>query len=147
MTQNSKQIKINVGGKVYTSNKWGIWTAANNLPKVGKTFAVPVSFIYSAMEESNLKEAIPQAIYMLFEQLEEQDIKELFQTILHEVYVQGKTEPVNIEYDFNDLDELLELSAKVLEQQYGGMLKGKGLAGFFKMLMPLNQASESANEQ
>jgi hypothetical protein len=139
MTTNSKQIKINIGGKVFHSNKWNIFKAADNLPKVGKTFAVPVSFIYSAMEESNLKEAIPQAIYMLFEQLEEQDIKSLFEVILDDVHADNGSRKVDIENDFVDLDQVLELTAAVLEQQYGGMLKGKGFSSLFKMLMPLHQ--------
>jgi len=132
-----KQIQINLSGKVLKSNKWGIFKAAENLPTIGKTFAVPVSFIYSAMEESNLKEAIPQAIYMLFEQLEEQDIKELFKIILDDVHADNGSRKIDIERDFEDLDELLEVAAKVLEQQYGGMIKGKGFQSLFKMLMPL----------
>lgn len=141
-TTANKQIKILVNNTVLLSNKWGVFKAAQNLPRIGKTFAVPVSFIFSAMEETNLREAIPQAIFMLFEQLEEQDIKELLEIILDDVYANNGQRKVDIEADFLDLDDLITTCAKVLEQQYGGLLKGKGLKALFQQMVPLTQAAE-----
>lgn len=127
--------------KRFQSNKWNVFTAAATLPKVGKVFAVPVSFLFSAKEESALSEAIPQAFYMLFEQLEEHDTTELFQVILQDVWVENGTRLVDIGKDFDDIADLLELVAKVLKQQYGAMLKGKSILELFQTIVPVSQAS------
>lgn len=141
MVRNSKQIKFVVSGKTYLSNKWGIFTAAEHLPTIGKVFAVPVSFIFSAIEESNLKEAVPQAVYMLFEQLEEHDLRQLLSLVLHDVHADNGSRLVDVENDFDDLSEVIELVAKVLEQQYGVLIKGKSLKGLFGLILPLTQAA------
>lgn len=141
MTTHSKQEKFAINGKTFISNKWSIFTAANHLPKIGKVFVVPVSFIFSAIEESNLKEAVPQAAYMLFEQLEEHDLRQLLSIILHDVHNGGQK--VDIEKDFDDLSEVIELVAKVLEQQYGVLIKGKSLKALASLLLPLTQAAQS----
>lgn len=123
--------------KVYVSNKWGVFTAARNLPKIGKVFVVPFSFIFGAAEVENLQEAIPKSVYMLFEQLEEHDINELFSVILSDVWVDNGTKQVDVERDFSDLAELIEIITKVLKQQYGSLLSGKLLTDLFKVMAPL----------
>ena len=131
--------------KVFVSEKWTIFQSASNLPKIGKTFALPVSFLFSAAnadgDTEGLQEAIPKALYMLFEQLEEQNIISVFQMILKSVYIENGTRLVNIEDDFDDLADLIELVAKVLQQQYGALLKGKGLPALFQSIVPLAQTS------
>jgi hypothetical protein len=78
---------------------------------------------------------------MLFEQLEDNDQMDLFQGLLQSVYKNNGTEKVNLESDFEDLDELFLVLAKVIEQNYGSLLMGKGKAALMKLLIPLNQAA------
>ena len=138
-----KQIKILVNNKVFISNKWTLFTQMQYLPKLGKVLAVPLGFIVGAASdgESNLKDAIPSALFMLFEQLEDNDQMDLFQGLLQSVYKNNGTEKVNLESDFEDLDELFVVLAKVIEQNYGSLLMGKGKAALMKLLIPLNQAA------
>lgn len=133
---------FNVGTKAFISPAWPPMSkAAKNLPKIGKAFAVPLSFLFSASDEGKLSDAIPQAVFMLFEQLEEQDISELFSLILQDVYCKTTDKPVDLDQDFDSLDELLQLLASVLKQHYGCLIEGKGFRGLFQVMVPLSQAA------
>lgn len=140
MNLERKKETFNVGGKAYISMSWSPLKAAKHLPKIGKAFAVPISFLMSNGE--NVSSAIPQALFMLFEQLEEQDITELFNIILQDVWCKTTDKALNIETDLTDLDELLQLAALVLKQHYGSLVSGKGFSGLFQMMVPLSQATE-----
>lgn len=124
------------------SNTWGSIKTLRNLPKIGKAFAVPLSFIYSCSTEEELREAIPTALMMLFEQLEEQDIETLFQTILQDVWVDNNSRLLNMDSDIKNPDDLLSLVAQVLEQNYGSLLKGKGFKNLFGVMVPLHEMSK-----
>jgi len=146
-----KQEKFLIKDKVFISEQWNVFESARNLPIIGKTFLLPVSFLFSAggnTEEAvseSLQEAIPKAMMMLFDMLEENDIVSLFQMIVKSVYIEevGKgTRKVDIERDLSGLDELIELVASVLEQQYGALFKGKGLSRLMKSIVPMAQISE-----
>ena len=132
-----KKEEFNVGGKVYTSLSWSPLKAAKNLPKVGNAFAVPISFLFSNAEDP--QSAIPQALMMLFSQLEEQDITELFNLILADVWCKTTDKQLNIDADLDNLDELLQLGAAVLTQHYGCLMSGEGFKSLFKVMLPLNQ--------
>lgn len=140
---NTTQEKFVVGAgkesRTFISNGWSPLKAAKNLPSIGKCFATPISMLIGAGDEDGFKEAIPQALYMLFEQLEENDIEELFTTILQNVYTDNGTRIIDIETDLYNLDELLELVSKVLKQHYGCLISGKGFTSLFQMMVPLNR--------
>lgn len=121
------------------SNTWGSIKTLRNLPKIGKAFAVPLSFIYSCSTEEELRDAIPTALMMLFEQLEEQDIEELFKTILQDVWVDGD-QRLDMDRDIKSPDDLLTLVSKVLDQNYGSLIKGKGFKNLFGVMVPLHQS-------
>jgi hypothetical protein len=139
MTTNLERKKeiFNVGGKAYISASWSPMKAAKNLPKIGKAFAVPISFLIAGGE--NIQSAIPQAMFMLFEQLEEQDITELFSLILQDVWSKSSDKALNIETDLENIDELLQLTSLVLKQHYGCLIEGKGFSQLFSMMIPLHQ--------
>lgn len=140
MTQNFNSRKsedFQVGGKVYKSLSWSPLTAAKKLPKIGQVFAVPISFLFSNAEDP--ASAIPQALMMLFSQLEEQDVSELFNIILTDVWCKTTDKPINIETDLDNLDELLQLGAMVLTQHYGALISGNGMRQLFKVLLPVHQ--------
>lgn len=139
MNLERKKETFNVGGKAYISMSWSPLKAAKHLPKIGKAFAVPISFLMSNGE--NVSSAIPQALFMLFEQLEEQDITELFNIILQDIWCKTTDKALNIETDLTDLDELLQLAALVLKQHYGSLVSGEGFAALLQMLVPLNQVT------
>lgn len=136
----STQEKFVIGegktSRTFQSNGWSPLKAAKHLPKIGKQFATPISFLFGANEE-NFGSLIPQALYMLFEQMEENDIEELFTTILHDVWAENGTRLVDLDNDFYNLDELLSLVALVLKQHYGCLIEGKGFIGLFQTMVPL----------
>lgn len=126
-----------IGGKVYKSLSWSPLKSAKNLPKIGNAFAVPISFLFSNAEDP--QSAIPQALMMLFSQLEEQDISELFNIILSDVWCKTTDKKLDIESDLENLDELLQLGASVLTQHYGCLISGKGFRQLFQVMLPINQ--------
>lgn len=141
MTTNLERKKeiFNVGGKAFISASWSPMKAAKNLPKIGKAFAVPISFLIAGGE--NIQSAIPQAMFMLFEQLEEQDLSQLFELILQDIWCKATDRALNIDNDLENIDELLQLAANVLKQHYGCMIEGKGFMSLFQVMVPLHQLS------
>lgn len=136
-----KSVDFIVGNKTYKSPSWSPLKAAKNLPMIGKAFAVPISFLVSA-GEAGLSEALPNAMYMLFEQLEEQDVGVLFQLILADIWCKTTDKQLNIETDLDSLDELLLLAAQVLKQHYGCLIEGKGFLSLFQIMVPLHQMTQ-----
>lgn len=143
---NTTQEKFVIGSgkesRTFISDGWSPLKAAKNLPSIGKCFAMPISMLIGG-DEDDFKSAIPQALYMLFEQLEENDISELFQLILSVVYAENGTRLVDIETDLHNLDELLELVALTLKQHYGCLISGKGFTSLFQMMVPLNRLASA----
>lgn len=123
----------------FISNGWSPLKAAKNLPPIGKAFATPISFLFGANEDT-LQQAIPQALYMLFEQMEESDVEQLFSMILQDVYVNPQ-DKVDLNRDFYNIDEMLTLMALVLKQHYGCLIEGKGFTNLFRILVPMGQLS------
>ncbi len=138
MTRKTEQFQV--GNKTYFSPSWPPLTkTAKNLPVIGKAFAVPISFLMSAGADGDLSQALPQAMFMLFEQLEEQDISKLFNIILEDVFCKQTDKRVDLDNDFENLDELLTLVAMVLKQHYGSLIEGKGFSQLISTMVPLNQ--------
>jgi hypothetical protein len=143
MTTSSKQIKIHVNKKVLLSNKWGLFTQMQYLPKLGKLLAVPLGFIIGASssgDDTQLQNAIPSALFMLFQEMEDENHRDLIEGLLHDVHAENGSRKVNIDTDFEDLDEFFIVLSKVIEQQYGSLISGNGARGLFGLLLPLQQA-------
>ena len=128
--------------KVFISNKWDCLKAARMLPKIGKMFAVPISFLYSSKEEQDLEDAIPKASYMLFEQLDDADLADFFNTVLCDVWIENGTERIDINRDIDDIEDLLYIVSRVIMQNYGALTKGKGLRSLIQSVAPVAMVSE-----
>ena len=140
MTQQSKKYEdFSINGKVFRSNSWSPLTAAKKLPKIGSSFVVPISFLFSNPEDP--QSVIPQALMMLFSQLEEQDLSELFNIIFGDVWNMTTDKKLNMDTDLDNLDELLQLGAMVLNQHFGCLIGGKGVIDLFKVLLPLHRTA------
>ena len=128
--------------RTFISNGWSPLKAAKNLPPIGKAFATPISFLFGANEDT-VQQAIPQALYMLFEQMEESDVEQLLSMILQTVYAENGTRTVDLDKDFYNLDELLTLVALVLKQHYGCLIQGNGFTSLFQVMVPLTRLQAS----
>ena len=126
----------------FISHGWSPLKAAKNLPPIGKAFATPISFLFGANEDT-MQQAIPQALFMLFEQMEESDVEELFSMILQTVYAENGTRLVDMNTDFYNIDELLTLLALVLKQHYGCLMGGNGFTSLFQIMVPLTRLQTS----
>ena len=148
MNYKSEKFTVSDGKKVFTSEKWGIFKASSNLPKIGRVFALPISFLFSAggdnqeAVQESLSDAIPKALLMFFDTFENENPIELFQIIFQNVYADNGTRLVDVEKDFDDLAEVVELAAKVLKQQYGSLTNPKVFGSLLASLAPLTQASQ-----
>jgi hypothetical protein len=142
----STQEKFVIGegktSRTFLSDGWSPLLAAKNLPKIGKTFATPISFLFSATEE-NFGTLIPQALYLLFEEMEQGDIEALFNLILSKVWADNGTRLVDLDNDFANLDELLSLVALVLKQHYGCLTSGKAFASLLETLVPVSRMTQA----
>lgn len=138
--------KFYVGGNTFISPKWPTRTKAfKNLGIVGKYFAVPISFLFSK-EEADLESKIPQALFMLFDQLSESDAGVLIDLILSDVRIDDTARsrgvrPVNADTDLEDISDLIELIALVLKQQYGKLVSGKSFTSLMQVMIPLHQVA------
>lgn len=140
---NIKQEKIVLDGRPFLLQTWGVMKAMKHFPTIGKAFAVPLSFLYSSMgDEAALREAIPQAFFMLFEQLEEQDVMELFSLILSGVTFENRA--LDIDKDLKSIDELFQLAAKALEANYGCLMNGQGFKSLLGVMIPMQQMTAQA---
>ena len=138
----------NVGesNKKFLINRWGTREQIKNMPKIGSVFAVPVAHAMQAglvFSKDSLSELtsdqyniVPTALQMLFNQLEDEGVEELFTLLLSGV--KYKTDSVTLD-TFEDIAELLEVVAKVLEVNYKSLFTGKGLLDSLQTLVPMTQ--------
>lgn len=113
------------------------------MPKIGKYFVVPLSIVMSSGDAENLSDTIPTAVVYLFNEMEENDIMDLFQIILEDTHLQGQSVAPKIDEIFmEDPQELLELVAKVLEVNYKSFFQKKGFESLLKMVSPIAQAQD-----
>jgi len=133
------QHKFTVNNKKFISNAWPVRSKAfKNLPIIGGTFAVPISIIYGSGGE-NMQEAMAMATELFFQKLADPEADQLVELILEDVFIQknGGVVPLDLDNDFDDLDELLQVLAEVLKQHYGKLISGKGSRSLFGVMVPL----------
>ena len=142
---NIKQEKVSINGKTFTIQSWSVMQAGRNFPTIGKAFAVPLSFLMGSMgDEAALRDAIPQAFYMLFDQLEQKnDVMELFKLITSGVTTE-EHQPLDIDSHLESLDELFQLAAKCLHINYGSLIEGKGFKDLLGVMVPMHQMTAQA---
>jgi hypothetical protein len=145
MLTKQKIITVEVDGekKEFLNQCWSPMKCFGNISKIGKSFAVPLSMLASGGEDE-MSEVLPQALFMLFEQMEEQDVWELFQTITQDVYAERGTRKIDLDEDLgNDLGAILTVVGETLRGNYGSLFTGKGLSSLINPLMGVTQVAEA----
>jgi len=147
--------EIDLAGHNFTITHWSPTKVMKNLPKIGRYVAVPMATVAGSMMSGggNFSEALPTAILYLFEQMEEDDIVELFNLILDDVIVDsvGKVD-IDLVFQGETL-ALVKLVAKVLEVNYGcfftkeGFADLKGLLSKAGLVHSVNQMDQEAGAQ
>lgn len=140
------EIRISINGTTYISKAWPTRSKAfKNFPIIGKAFAVPISFLFNAGSTGDVSGAISQALYMLFEQLEQNDSDKLLDTILADVFIikDGGVQALDIDAHIPDIEDLFALVAEVLNQHYGKLIKGKAFGNLINILIPMSQATQA----
>ncbi len=142
--QNSRPTtEVVIGEKEFTIEHWSPTKAMKNLPKVGKYFAVPLATVVGSLGSGgqNLSEALPTACVYLFDQMEEDDIMKFFNMALEDVYYNGSSK-IDIDSVFaNDISELFELVAAVLQANYGCFFKKAGFASLQNLLQKMGMVN------
>ena len=142
MISKQKIIELEIGGekKSFTSNAWSPMKCFSHLPKIGKAFAVPLSMLMSG-DEDNFGEILPQVLFMLFEQMEEENVWELFQLIVEDVHFDA-TRKIDLDNDLDcDLGAIVGLIGEVLQQNYGSLFSGNGLRSLMTSLTGVTQVA------
>ena len=145
MISKQKDLDIQVNGitKSYISNGWSPQKCFSKLPKIGKSFAVPLSMLSGATDDVSFADVLPQALFLLFEQMEEQDVWELFELIVEDVFVNAQ-QKVNLNEDLEgDLGAVLGLVAATLQHNYGSLFSGNGLSSLMQNLMGVAQVAQA----
>lgn len=139
------QTEFTIDNRNFFTNHWSPTQVYKNLPRIGKYFAVPISMVVSSGDVDKLSDTIPTAVLYLFQEMEENDIMELFSLILKDTFLKTGAQPVadNLDEIFQaNPEQILELVAKVLEVNYGNFFKKGGLNGLLKIVTPMVQAEE-----
>ena len=141
MISKQKTITIEVDGKKkeFLHNCWSPMKCFSHLPKIGKAFAVPLSMLSGS--EDKFEEVLPQALFMLFEQMEEQDIWSLFELITQDIHVDA-TKRLNLNEDLDgDLGAILAVVGQALQNNYGSLYSGNGLSSLMTQMMGVAQVA------
>ena len=117
-------------------NKWKTREQIKKLPKITKTIGVPFFMVATkAQDEEELLEALPQALFLLCEQLEEEDAGLFFDELF--TNARFNDQPIDLDTHFDDLDDALVVAAEVLKLNFGKLLSGKGFTAFRQVAIPL----------
>lgn len=130
-----------INNKKFISNNWPVRSKAfKNLPIIGRQFAVPLSVIAGSGGE-NMQEALAMAAEIFFQKLAEPESDQLVEMILEDVFIRknGGVVPLDLDSDFDDIDELLQVLAEVLKQHYGKLVSGKGSRSLMGIMIPLTE--------
>ena len=132
-----KQVRLeNEDGSKIIINKWKTTQQISMLPSITKTLGVPFFMVATgAGSEEELMEALPKALYLLCEQMEEEDPTTFFNKLFTNVRFQDQ--PVDIDQHFDDFDDVLVIAAEVLKLNFGKLLSGKGFTAFRQVAVPL----------
>ena len=131
-----KQKILDVNGNKVVINKWKTSEQIRKLPMITKTLGVPFFMVATkAQDEDELFEALPRALYLLCEQMEEEDPSNFFNQLL--TNARFNDQPIDLDTHFDDFDDVLVVAAEVLKLNFGKLLSGKGFTAFRQVAIPL----------
>lgn len=128
-----------IGNKTIISKVWPTRSKAfKNLPLIGGVFAVPVA-VLAGSGGNDMQNALAMASELFFQKLAEPETQQLVDVVLADVYIKlnGGVIPLNVDEHLDDIDELFQVMACVLNQHYGKLVKGKGSKQLLEVLLPL----------
>lgn len=131
-----KQKVLMIGDSKVVINKWKTSQQIKMLPMITKTLGVPFFMVATkASDEEELIEALPRALYLLCEQMEEEDPSSFFNKLLSNTRLNDQ--PIDLDTHFDDFDDVLVVAAEVLKLNFGKLLSGKGFTAFRQVAIPL----------
>lgn len=136
--------KFTINNKQFLSYVWPVRSRAFKfLPIIGNAFVVPISFL------DGTTEGIASAATMFFENLRQPENEQLIDIILDGVHIKknGGYVPLDLDSDFDDIDEMFQVAAEILQQNYGKLLSGKGSRSLLGVLVPLTEAAKTSAPQ
>ena len=121
--------EVEIGERTYVIKKFGIRATMNLIPVLGKSFLVPLSALFRQGGGGNDSEegigAITEGLYMLFENIANEQLFDILEILLENTTYEGKT--VNLDEDFDDIADVFQVCVKVLEINFSNFLKSLGL--------------------
>lgn len=130
-----------IGGKTILSTVWPTRSKAfKNLPLIGGVFAVPIA-VLAGSGGTDMQNALAMASELFFQKLADPETSRLIDIVLEDVYIKlnGGVVPLDVDEHLEDIDELFQVMACVLNQHYGKLVKGKGSKQLLEVLLPLGQ--------
>ena len=120
--------EIKVGERTYNIKKFGIRATINLVPILGSSLAVPLSSLFKdGIEEGEMGiSGLTEALMLLFGEMGDGKFYDLLEIILSETYYNEKV--VDIEEDFDDLAEVLEVCVRVFEVNFSVFMKHPALS-------------------
>ena len=130
------QTNFKVKDKQFMIQHWTVTQTYKNLPIVGNYFATPFSMMMAAAnDEDDAAVNIAGAVNMLFTSLEGDNIIDLINLALSDVYYQGNRVVDNIDEIFAENPAgVMTLMTKVLEVHYGPFIR-EGLKDLQEVLV------------
>jgi hypothetical protein len=132
----AKENEVVIKDRVYTINKFGVLETLNMIPTLGKSVLVPTATALKGTLKDGGFEDLPEALFMLFENMESGQFLLLLELLLFKTTLKGK--PVSIDDDFEDLGEVLNVCVKVLELNFKPFLSSLGLSGMDHWLQKIS---------
>ncbi len=120
--------EITVGNRTYNIKKFGIRDTSSLVPILGNALAVPLSSLFkdTSSESEFDVSGLTEALMLLFGEIGDGKFYELLELILSNTTYQEKA--VDIEEDFDDLVEVLEVCVRVFEVNFSVFTKHPALS-------------------
>lgn len=128
--------EVKLGDNYFTITHWSPTKVMKNIPRIGRYVAIPLATIGGSIASGaeDLSEALPTALLYLFDQMEQDDLENLFNLILEDVEVNSMGGRINIDEVFQgDFLNLIKLVTEVLKANFADFLK----PGAFKDLQAM----------
>ena len=132
--------EITLNGKTYTIEKFSPLRTLHLIPVLGKSTLVPIATAFKSMvggkDGEGSFEDLPEAMYMLFENMESGQFQLLLELLLDNTTLRGK--PVDLDKDFEDLGDVLKVCVKSLEINFIPFLESLGLGQMILWLQKIS---------
>ena len=117
--------EVVVGERVFVIKKFGIRDQIDLVPILGDALFVPLTALVSESGEMDTS-GLTEAAIRLFGETGDGKLYAIFDLLLSETTLDGK--PVDIERDFEDITEVIEVCVKVFEVHYNVFSKSPSLS-------------------